>query len=153
MAERLLILGSSPLAAKIIEEIEARRSSRYVIAGVAAEEGPAEGLHPSAPLLGPLDLLDRIAEEARADRIVVAIAQRRGRLPLRQLLQARLAGIDVEEGEEFYERLTGKIAIEALTPGGIIYCHDLRTPPLTLAPARAFSVAAAAVALVLLAPL
>jgi hypothetical protein len=36
------------------------------------------------------------------------------------LLMARVRGVVVEDGADCYERLTGRIAIERLTPGALI---------------------------------
>jgi hypothetical protein len=51
---------------------------------------------------------------------VVALPDRRGRLPLNPLLASRVRGVVVEEALDMCERLTGKMAIEALTPGPLI---------------------------------
>ena len=58
--------------------------------------------------------LGRALKATRPDRIVVALAERRGRLPLDPLLESRARGILVEDVVETYERLTGKLALEAL---------------------------------------
>ena len=78
--------------------------------------------------LGPLDRLTEIVEEVRADHIVVALRDRRGHLPLEPLLESRVRGVVVEDALEFYERLTGKMAIEALTPGALIIDEGLPQP-------------------------
>ena len=90
--------------------------------------------------LGPLSRLDRIIKTTEPDRIVTALAERRRRLPIPPLLEARLRGIMIEDGAAFYERLTGKIAIEALTPSSLIFSQDFRTPRLALWLGRALSV-------------
>ena len=53
--------------------------------------------------------------------IVVALQDRRLRLPTGDLLRCRLAGIDVREREEMYEEITGKIAVEAMRPSYLIF--------------------------------
>src|SRR5262249_58837393 len=96
---------------------------------------PGEAGDPLArsPRLGPLTRLAQIIQWSRPHRIVVAVQERRGALPCRPLLDARLRGIQVEDGAELYERLTGRIAIEALTPSSVIFSRDFR--PRRLAPA------------------
>lgn len=50
----------------------------------------------------------------RADCVVVALVERRGRTPLRALLEWCLPrGVVIEDGAEFYERLTGKLPVES----------------------------------------
>src|SRR5439155_255829 len=121
--ERVLILGTSELTVKLIQEIEAQPHCRYAVMGVDLLNRHDE-FPPSIPLRGPLEQLETIIEELRPHRIVVALAERRGQLPYRQLLEARVRGIPVEDGAEMYERLTGKLAIESLTPSYLTYSKD-----------------------------
>ena len=99
-----------------------------MIVGVVDDEMDADDLFvPPHERLGPLSRLDRIIETTVPDRIVMALAERRRRLPIPPLLEARLRGIMIEDGAAFYERLTGKIAIEALTPSSLIFSKDFRS--------------------------
>jgi len=152
-SDRVLILGTGPLARKIMEEIEARPHYRYRIVGVADDGQALEGERLKYPLLGPLEHLDKIADEVKADRIIVALAERRGRMPMRQLLDAEAQGILVEDGMATYEQFTGKLAIEALSPSFLVFSRGFRKTPGQLALRRAVSLVTAAAALVLTAPL
>lgn len=67
-----------------------------------------------------------IAETKNADEIVVAMDDRRGNLPVRDLLNARLRGIDVIDMLEFLERETGKIRIDFVSPGWLIFSPGFR---------------------------
>ena len=93
VGERVLILGTSALARETREAIERRPDLRYAVVGVVD----------NAKNLG------RVVQATRPDRIVVGLAERRGRLPLYALLEARARGIMVEDAAETYERLTGKL--------------------------------------------
>jgi sugar transferase (PEP-CTERM system associated) len=152
-AERVLILGTGQVARTLIPEIETRPHHRYTIVGVVDEGGSQEGPPFRYPLLGPLERLDKIIEEITPDRIIVALAERRGRMPMRQLLNAEAHGILVEDGLTTYENFTGKLAIEALTPSFLIFSGAFRKSRLLLAVRRLISLGAAVVGLVLTAPL
>ena len=134
--ERLLIVGTSPLARLVIEEI-ARRPNRYALVGVV-EDG--------------LDL-DRLIAARRPSRIVVAFADRRGRLPLSRLVESRARGIRVEDVVETYESLTGKLALELMPPSRVIFSHEFATARVQPLFARALSLMVAVAGLILLAPL
>src|SRR5262249_14210260 len=150
--DRVLVLGSSPLARRIIEEIQAQPHAGLMVVAVAEDtESPMAGF--PFPVRGRLDQLAQLIEELRPDRIVVALAERRGRLPVRPLLDARMQGVLVEDGVEVYERLTGKLAIEALTPSNLIFSRDFKKSQLELAGGRALSLLVAAAGVVLFAPL
>jgi sugar transferase (PEP-CTERM system associated) len=52
---------------------------------------------------------------------------RRGNLPIRELLDARLQGIDVIDLLQFLERETGKIRVDLVNPGWLIFSSGFRT--------------------------
>lgn len=134
--ERVLILGTSPLARRVVEEIERRPSLRCAVVGVV--DGAED--------------LGRVIEATRPDRIVVALAERRGRLPLCRLVESRARGIEVEDVVETYERLTGKLALEALSPSSVIFSRDFRTSRRQRALGRALSLVGSVIGLIVLAP-
>jgi exopolysaccharide biosynthesis polyprenyl glycosylphosphotransferase len=153
LSDRVLILGTGELARTLIREIDARPHYRYAIVGVA-DDGHGDASWPLGhPLRGPLDHLDKIIEEIKPDRVVVALAERRGRMPMRHLLDAEARGVLVEDGLQTYEHFTGKLAIEALTPSFLIYSGAFRKSRLVIAFRRLSSLAVAATGLVLMAPL
>ena len=151
VTSRVLILGNGPIVSTLIETLESSPVPRYVLTGVLDDQPLLEGTR--AVWLGRLDRLAVIVEEVRADRIVVALPDRRGRLPLVPLLEWRVRGVAVEDALEFYERLSGRMAIEALTPGSLISAPGFRNHGAPEQVARVFSVAAALAGLVLLSPL
>jgi exopolysaccharide biosynthesis polyprenyl glycosylphosphotransferase len=153
--QRVLIVGATPLALKIIYETTAQPHLGYDVVGVA-DDGDAPGgatIQFPVPVRGPLEHLDKIIEEVRPDRIIVALSERRGRLPVHQLLEAQRHGIVAEDGVQIYERLSRKVAIESLTPSQLIFSEDFKTSRLELMISRAISVAVAIVALIAFAPL
>jgi exopolysaccharide biosynthesis polyprenyl glycosylphosphotransferase len=151
--QRVLLLGAGPLVAKLTEEIHAATSRRYIIVGIVDDERPDADAPSGARWLGPCDQLGEIVERIRPARIVVAAADRRDRLPMQSLLEWRVKGILVEDACEFYERLTGKIAIEALRPSVLIMAKGFRNHGSAESAARVVSMIFAATALVLVAPL
>jgi exopolysaccharide biosynthesis polyprenyl glycosylphosphotransferase len=151
VTSRVLILGNGPIVSKLIDALESSPAARYVLTGVLDNQPLLEGTR--AVWLGRLDRLAVIVEEVRADRIVVALPDRRGQLPLLPLLESRARGVVVEDALQFYERLSGRMAIEALTPGSLISAPGFRNHGTPEQVARAFSVAAALMGLVLLSPL
>jgi exopolysaccharide biosynthesis polyprenyl glycosylphosphotransferase len=151
-AGRVLIIGNSPLARQLVTEFTTHRHVCHRLTAVVddpSETDAAGGPVPSSPSAR----LAPIIEEIHPDRIVVALADRRGRLPMRELLDATVDGVVVEDGVDCYERLTGKIAIEALTPSGLIASPAFRKSHVILAFSHALSLAVAASALVVLSPL
>jgi lipopolysaccharide/colanic/teichoic acid biosynthesis glycosyltransferase len=152
--ERVLILGMTPLAEQVIHEITVRLGNRATIVGVLDDAAPPKDGPAGRLFLGDASRLPAVLDELCPDRIVVALAERRNRTPMEALLESSVArGIDVEDAADCYERLTGKIALESLTPMGVVYSGRLRPPRLQQALLRLMSLMVAAVALVALFPL
>lgn len=139
--ERILLVGGGPIAQKIIEAIETQTRPWFSILGVVDDAKSIEHL-------------SEIITAARPDRVVVALTERRRRLPVHQLLVAQVRdGIPIEDGVDVYERITGKLAIEALTPTSLVFGRDFRKSRFTLAAARVVSFIASGIGLLCLAPL
>ena len=152
-AERILILGMTPLAEQLIREIEARPACRLSVVGVLDDVAPL--CAPAQQVFaGQLSRLPLIVDDLKPARIVLALAERRGRLPLRALLDTYISsGVIVEEVTECYERLTGKLALEWLMPMRIIASGKFQPSLLQRRFARITSVIVALMAIVILAPL
>jgi len=150
LGERVLILGGGQLADQLVAAIESRPSRRQVVLGIVDDRAVPDSVWPR---LGALRDLERIVARVRPDRVIVALASRRGQLPFKTLLSLRLNGTAVEDGVDYYERLTGKVPIEALTPTSFIFGKECRPRWADLATAWIVSKLLAVAGLVLLAPL
>ena len=152
-ADRVLVLGAGPLARRVIQEIESRPNFRYAVVGVVDDGTGVDAGDLPYPVLGPLERLDKILDDVKPDRLIVALTERRGRMPLTQLLECGARGILVEDGLRTYEYFTGKLPIESLTPSFLIFSGAFRKSRLQMGLRRASSLLLAAVGLLLSAPL
>jgi exopolysaccharide biosynthesis polyprenyl glycosylphosphotransferase len=150
LVERVLVLGGGPLADHLVEAIESRPRRRQRVLGIVDDR---TGVDSATPRLGALRDFERIVERVRPDRLIVALASRRGQMPFKTLLSLRVGGMAVEDGIDYYERLTGKVPIEALTPTSFIFSKDSRSRGMDQAMAWALSLPFAVAALILLVPL
>jgi exopolysaccharide biosynthesis polyprenyl glycosylphosphotransferase len=152
--ERLLIIGRVALTEQILVEIEAQSGRRPVVVGIVDDLTSGVAASPKYPLFGPVSRLADIVDETQPDRVLVALGERRSRTPIGALVESCIArGIVVEDAADFYERLTGKLAIESLLPTSIVFSRRFGPSCLDCLFARALSLAVAAVGLVLTAPL
>jgi exopolysaccharide biosynthesis polyprenyl glycosylphosphotransferase len=149
-------LGTGELAQKIAAAIRTLSPVGYTIAGFVDDSGsePQKSLPPVlSPVLGSWDRAERLIGQFRPDRIIVALRERRGRMPLDALLRAHWAGVIVEDGIKVHERLSGKLAIENLTPGFLIFSTDFKRSLFELVLRRAVNLLIAGVGLILTTPL
>jgi len=75
------------------------------------------------------ETLPDLVRRLKVDRVVVALEDRRRKLPIEDLLTCRLRGIAVQEYEELYEGITGKIAVQALRPSYLIFNEGFGRAP------------------------
>ena len=146
--QRVLLVGGGALAQEVISALAARPRQRLV----GLIEDGSRPLPLRCPCLGSLAEFERIVAEVRPDRVIVALASRRGSMPFKSLLALRLRGVIIQDGVDAYERLTGKVPIESLTPTSVLFGREFRDFQLDLHLARALSVPLAALALILMAP-
>jgi sugar transferase (PEP-CTERM system associated) len=79
---------------------------------------------------------DRLYEQAKHEnvsKIIVALDQKRGVMPYRELLKCKVDGISIIDGDSFYESATGKIMVEKINPSWLIFSDGfVKTPAVRL---------------------
>ncbi len=132
-AKPVLVVGSGDLAGKIGREISSRQDCGYRIAGFWGQESAGGELY-GAPVFDLSRNLLELSQNLKAEKVVVALDDQRGTLPIRQLLECKLAGMPIVTGVSFYEELAGKILVEKVNPSWLIYSEGfLKTRFLTVA--------------------
>src|SRR5262245_48798244 len=127
-AERVLILGTERDAVALAREVLTRREAGYDVVGFIGDDAAQVGRSLINPcVVGVMADLEAVVSRYRADRIIVAMPDRRGRLPLDLLLNLKVRdGVALEEAEVFYARLTGKIGGERLRLGQLVFADTSR---------------------------
>jgi len=78
---------------------------------------------------------------------------RRGTIPVQELLLLRLRGVKIEEAASWLEKMSGKIEVEQLYPSWLIFADGFRFRAGWMLLRRSFSLLASAVLLILVLPL
>ena len=148
--ERVVIMGRSALAADLADQLRRRADLAMRFIGFVGEPmvAPQAGPH-----LGAYTDIGDVVRRHRPDRIFVAMPDRRGNLPVAELLSCRFRGVVIEEGTLAYERLTRRLAVESLTPSALIFGDGFHVSLLQQALQRVVSVVVSAIGLVVAAPL
>jgi sugar transferase (PEP-CTERM system associated) len=123
IGERILIVGSGPMAVELAREALERPDAGFRIVGFADSDPELLGKSLINPrVVGLTSELDGIVRRENIDRIVVAMGERRGQFPIDQLLQLSLSGdVTIEEGASFYERVTGRVHLNMMRPSWLIF--------------------------------
>ena len=114
--ERVYVLGSGERARSIVELLRSRRDVGMQVITPGRNEGSGEQLVHLAAQLGASRNSKR-----PIDRVVVAMEDRRGAMPVRELLALRLRGVVIEDASLLIERITGKVPLNGLTPSALIF--------------------------------
>lgn len=155
LAERVIILGTEQQAVDLAREVLNRREAGYEVVGFVGDDPALIGKSLINPcVIGTADDLEAVARRYNADRIVVALTDRRGRMPLDPLLNLKLRDdVAVEDWANFFERLTGKISTDRLQPSQLIFADNLRWIRFYRRVRRVADIIIASIGLVLTSPL
>jgi sugar transferase (PEP-CTERM system associated) len=150
--ERLLMVGASSAGLALARELHENEEWGVQIVGVVDAEGNAAA-DPRLPWLGGIEDIPAIVRARGVDRVVVSLADARGKLPMAKMLEMKLDGVSFDYLASVYEEYTGKIAVENLRPSWLIFSPGFRKTRRLLALKRALDVVSALVGLVLSAPI
>ena len=139
--ERILVLGTGTKAARIAEIVNAGKNRYFTPIAYLRLTGQPLKFHVDPVKLDENDPgeIVRYAQQFRAKEIVVATDDRRG-LPVRQLLQCRIAGIRVIDYLDFLERETMSVDLAAAQPGWFIFSDGFRGYGLSQVGKRCFDI-------------
>ncbi len=153
LRECILILGTGQSAQHVARETMRRSSLGFKVVGFVGETEAEVGRRLVGPsILGTTADLRRLVEAHGVDLIIVAVDDRRGRLPVADLLQCRLDGVRVEEASSFHERIAGTLLLQNLRPSWLIFAHGFNRPRFVRNTKRVGDVVGALALLILLAP-
>jgi sugar transferase (PEP-CTERM system associated) len=153
MRRRVLLLGAGSRSAKIEGlERDVQGERKFNLVGCLPLTNSDCCLDRTRILHDKGSILS-VAKKYKIDEIVVGVRERRGGgLPADQLLECKLAGIEVVDLPSFFERETGQIQVESLNPSWMIFSDGFRRTPLKDVSKRMFDVMASGVLLLLTLP-
>ncbi|HTH52319.1 MAG TPA: TIGR03013 family XrtA/PEP-CTERM system glycosyltransferase [Edaphobacter sp.] len=146
--ERVYVLGSGDRACMIAEMLATRKDAGMEVVGF--EPGLTEKQERKEAFSTALESFR--GRNPGIDRVIIALEDRRGELPLRELLKLRFDGVIIEEAGALLERLTGKLYLDGLRPSNFIYSEGFRVRPSQQIARRLVSTLAAATGLLLFLP-
>ena len=130
--ERILFVGTGDSARKVARQILDQHDFAYRVIGFIDDDARRIGERIVNPaIVGTPGDIERLVKEYHVDRIVVGLSDRRGRLPIEELLRAKMTGVRVEDATTTYERVTGKILLDDLRPSWLVFSEGFRVSRLT----------------------
>ena len=148
LQERVYVLGAGERAERVVRAIREHRDWGMEVVGWAGAIGDGS--------IGRQELaqaIEKYADRSIVDRVIVAVADRRGTLPVRELLNLRVSGVLVEEAGTLLEKTSGCIEVDDVHPSAIIYSEGFRHNASLMFARRLVSISLALIGLLCFLPL
>lgn len=150
-SEKLLFVGASPAAFRIVDHLKNRPELGLVAIGYLDDELESIADAP-CPRLGALSDLGKVASEVKPDRVIVGMKERRQRMPVSDLLNLRFTGVRTEDVAHIYELTFGCVCASEIRPSNLIFSSELGPRPRNVQIQKLYSTAIAALGLILISP-
>ncbi|MBC8441405.1 MAG: TIGR03013 family PEP-CTERM/XrtA system glycosyltransferase [Deltaproteobacteria bacterium] len=154
--QNIILLGSSPLALDILNEIDSEPDCGYsvcVIIPDSEEEVLNINISKKISVRKEKKDLCSLAKETGINKVIVALKEQRGSFPTNELIRCRTAGIEVLEGSSFYEMLTGKLLVTQIKPSWLIFSEGFKKSKFKTLVKRLEDILISLMMLILLAPI
>ncbi|MFO0644478.1 MAG: TIGR03013 family XrtA/PEP-CTERM system glycosyltransferase [Polyangiaceae bacterium] len=148
---KVIVLGTSGLGKELAEMIRDNPSYGLDLVGMLGRERSM--IDSEQGVVGIYADLAEIVAKEDVELVLVAYPDRRGTLPVDQLLEVKFRGVEVQEGIDFYEEITGKIYVRDLKPSQLIFAEGFTARLTTRRLKRILDVVCALIGLVLAAPI
>lgn len=148
---KVVVLGTSGLGKELAEMIRDNHGLGLDLVGMLGRERSM--VDTEAGVIGIYSDLAEIVAKDDVELVLVAYPDRRGTLPVDQLLEVKFRGVEVQEGIDFYEEITGKIYVRDLKPSQLIFAEGFTARLTTRRLKRILDVVCALIGLVLAAPI
>ena len=146
LRERVYVLGTGERAQRLVNGLRSRSELGVEVVGWSGNiEGALTREAVASHLL-------EVVEERDIHRVIVAMPDRRGTIPVQVLLQLRLKGAKIEEATSWLEKMSGRIEVENLYPSWLIFAEGFHFSTVFHLLRRLFSLFASALLLLVVLP-
>jgi sugar transferase (PEP-CTERM system associated) len=146
--ERVYVMGAGERAERLVEALRSRKDLGMDVIGWAGALGNGsltrEALAKS---------LQTLRQQQPIDRVILAMLDRRGSMPVAELLDLRLSGVKVEDATSLLEKISGKIEVDELHPSWLLFSDGFRLNTSLMLIRRLVSISASLACLLILLPL
>lgn len=152
--DRLLVVGTGPAGISLVREITDYPHFNMKVVGFLDEKRENVGKSLVNPgIIGTIDELRSMVVREKVSHVVLALKERRGHMPVRELLRLKFEGIRVEDAYTLYEQVTGRILLEGLAPSWLILAEGFRKSTFLRVTKRGMDVVISLLALLFCLPL
>lgn len=152
LRQRVMVLGAGEKARQIEDLTHTSEQRGCLVVGFVAIAGEPRHISEGRIISNRVKLA-KLAKQHCIDEIVVAVQDRRKVLPVDELLECKVGGIDVIDFETYYERQTGKIPLEQISPSWMIFSDGFKGGTFRALVKRSIDLSVSSISLLMLWPL
>jgi sugar transferase (PEP-CTERM system associated) len=120
LVERVYVLGTGERAQRVVLGL---RQNPELGVEIASWTGKMEGAVTRDSVAAHLM---EVFHKQNFHLVIVAMPDRRGTIPMQELLELRMKGVKIEEATSWLERISGKIEVENLNPSWLVFGEGFR---------------------------
>ena len=120
LVERVYVLGTGERAQRVVQGL---RQNPEIGVEIASWTGKMEGAVTRDSVAAHLM---EVVHKQKVHRVIVAMPDRRGTIPMHELLELRMQGVKIEEATSWLEKISGKIEVENLYPSWLVFGEGFR---------------------------
>lgn len=147
LVERVYILGTGERAQRLVQGL---RQNPEMGVEIASWTGKMEGEVTRDSMAAHLM---EVVQKQKVHRVIVATPDRRGTIPMQELLRLRMEGVKIEEATTYLEKMSGKIEVENLYPSWLVFGEGFHRSSTFILIRRSISIAISLMGLILALPL
>jgi sugar transferase (PEP-CTERM system associated) len=147
LVERVYVLGTGERAQRVVQGL---RQDPEIGVEIASWTGRLEGAVTRESVAAHLM---EVVKKQKVHRVIVAMPDRRGTIPMPELLQLRMQGVKIEDATSWLEKISGRIEVENLYPSWLVFGRGFRRTTAFVVVRRLISITISLSGLILAAPL
>ncbi|MDJ0656318.1 MAG: TIGR03013 family PEP-CTERM/XrtA system glycosyltransferase [Xanthomonadales bacterium] len=144
--QKALILGAGKNAHSLVNQLD--NASGLVVVGCVPSEGEDPQVTEELVKNIPAGGLRQFCARAKVEEIIVAADDRRSSFPMKDLLECKLSGMRIVEQMSYFEREQGRVRLDLLYPGWLVFCDGCNRSAVRMATKRTFDVVVSSLLLV-----
>ncbi|MDR3717765.1 MAG: sugar transferase [Bryobacteraceae bacterium] len=147
---RVIFVGANELVREIGTQLKVKPQTGFLAAGYLAPEPVASD--DLGPYLGPVSKVREVCANVKPALIAVGLSERRGQMPVYDLLELRLSGARIQEAGQLYELVTGRVSLRALRPSTLVFSDEIGPGGFNVNLQKVYSFVFAAAGLIIASP-
>ena len=147
LVERVYVLGTGERAQRVVQGL---RQNPEIGVEIASWTGKLEGAVTRESVAAHLM---EVVKKQKVHRVIVAMPDRRGTIPMPELLALRMQGVKIEEATSWLEKISGRIEVDNLYPSWLVFSEGFRRSTPLMVIRRLISISISLIGLILAAPL